>query len=46
MLHCCRPLGVDVYKITDPAVLEDWKPPNPPEYKGLHGVALPTFKKQ
>ena len=46
MLDCCRPLGVEVYKITDPAVLEGWKPPTPPEYKGLHGVTLPTFGKQ
>lgn len=46
MLDCCRPLGVEVYRITDPAVLEGWNAPTPSEYKGLHGFALPTFKKQ
>lgn len=43
MLGCCRPLAVEVYRFTDPAVLEGWRPPAPAPYKGLHGIALPTF---
>jgi uncharacterized protein YcgI (DUF1989 family) len=35
----CRPLGVEVWKI-DKAVLEDWKPPQSPPYKGVHGMKL------
>lgn len=43
MLQCCRPLGVEVYKIADPAVLEGWSEPQPVTYKGLHGIKLPTY---
>jgi uncharacterized protein len=35
----CRPLGVEVWKI-DESVLADWKPPQPPPYKGAHGMKL------
>ena len=45
MLDCCRPLEVTVYKLADDIVLEDWKPPVPPEYKGLHGISLPTLQR-
>lgn len=45
MLQCCRPLGVEIYRITDPEILERWEPPTSPSYKGLHGITLPTFSK-
>lgn len=44
MLECCRPLGVEVYKIIDPKILEDWEPPAPASYKGLHGITMPSFQ--
>ena len=43
MLECCRPLGVEVYKITDTEILQKWEPPAPSSYKGMHGISLPTF---
>ena len=45
MIDCCKPLGVEVYKITDHNVLRDWRPPVSPQYRGMHGVELPTFRK-
>lgn len=36
-----RPLGVEVYQLTDPKVLENWKEPEPPKYRGMHGLAMP-----
>lgn len=44
MLECCRPLGVEIYKITDGKLLEDWVPPATAQYKGIHGIALPVFQ--
>ena len=46
MLECCRPLGVEVYNIMDPAILEGWAEPQPAAYKGLHGITLPTYDKE
>lgn len=43
MLECCRPLGVEVYKITDTEVLNEWEPPATSSYKGLHGIKLHDF---
>lgn len=43
MLDTCRPLGVEVYEIVDKSVLEGWKSPEPPEYRGCHGLGMPTF---
>jgi len=43
MLKCCRPLGVEVFKIADPAGLKNWQPPEPASYRGMHGITLPTF---
>lgn len=43
MLKCCRPLGVEVSKIIDPAVLKHWQPPEPAPYRGMHGITLPKF---
>lgn len=44
MRKSCRPLGAEVYRITDPAILENWEPPPPASYKGLHGIKLPMYK--
>ncbi|GME67708.1 unnamed protein product [[Candida] boidinii] len=45
MVDCCRPLGIEVYKITNDEVLKDWKEPESPKYKGAHGLGFPVFKK-
>jgi len=45
MVDCCRPLGVEVYEMTDPKILEGWKPPESPNYRGMHGITLPTFQR-
>lgn len=38
----CRPLGVEVYQLTDEKkVLEGWKAPESPKYKGMHGMTMP-----
>ena len=36
-----RPLGVEVYKLTDSKVLEGWKQPECPKYTGMHGLRMP-----
>jgi uncharacterized protein YcgI (DUF1989 family) len=41
MLDCCRPLRVEVYTLDDESLLKDWKPFEPPKYKGLHGMNVP-----
>lgn len=41
-LPTCRPLGVEVYQPL-PSLLEDWEPPKPADYRGNHGMTLPTF---
>jgi uncharacterized protein YcgI (DUF1989 family) len=38
-IDVCRPLGVEVWAL-DPALLEGWKPPGSPAYKGAHGMRL------
>ncbi|KAJ6152102.1 hypothetical protein N7497_006421 [Penicillium chrysogenum] len=37
----CRPLGVEVYQLADDKVLEGWKAPESPKYKGMHGMKMP-----
>ncbi|KAI9926448.1 hypothetical protein MW887_004213 [Aspergillus wentii] len=37
-----RPLGVEVYKIADPNVLDGWKQPESPKYTGMHGIKMPS----
>lgn len=45
MLKTCRPLGVDVYKMTEEKeVLKGWQSPECPPYKGLHGLKMPDKK--
>lgn len=44
MRKSCRPLGVEVYSITDPAILENWVPLPHASYKGLHGIKLPMYQ--
>ncbi|CEL00549.1 Putative Meiotic chromosome segregation protein [Aspergillus calidoustus] len=36
-----RPLGVEVYRITDSKALEGWTEPESPKYTGLHGMRMP-----
>jgi uncharacterized protein YcgI (DUF1989 family) len=38
-IEVCRPLGVEVLAL-DPALLDGWKPPQSPPYKGAHGMRL------
>ena len=45
MTSCCRPLGVEVYEITNDDVFKGWKEPQPPNYKGNHGLKTPVFKR-
>jgi len=40
-ISVCRPLGVEVCAL-DPRLLEGWKPPESPLYKGAHGLRLRT----
>lgn len=41
MRATCKPLGVEVYKIQDAAVLRGWQPPKPNSYRGMHGMTIP-----
>lgn len=41
MVSCCRPLGVEVYKIVDETILSDWKQPDFAPYHGNHGLKNP-----
>ena len=41
MLECCRPLKVEVFKLKDGKVLNDWQEPRRPAYPGAHGVKIP-----
>lgn len=36
-----RPLGVEVYRLTDPKVLEGWTQPQTSKYAGMHGLRMP-----
>ena len=35
----CRPLGIEVQAL-DPKLLDGWKSPESPAYKGAHGMRL------
>ncbi|KAL4909988.1 hypothetical protein BDW74DRAFT_144167 [Aspergillus multicolor] len=37
-----RPLGVEVYKLTEAKDLEGWTEPQCPKYTGMHGMKMPT----
>lgn len=42
MIDCCRPLGVEIYKLeNEDEVLEGWSAPEVPLYKGNHGLTGP-----
>lgn len=45
MLDCCRPLKVEVFKIDDQSVLSEWKEPQSPQYRGVHGLTIPPGEK-
>jgi hypothetical protein len=40
-IEVCRPLAVEVWAL-DPALLEGWKSPESPAYRGAHGMRLHT----
>lgn len=42
MLDCCRPLKVEVFKINDPKLLNNWQEAQFPDYKGRHGMKVPS----
>lgn len=48
MIKCCRPLKVEVWKLIDEgAVLgEKWSQPQPPQYKGMHGLQVPSGERK
>ena len=37
----CRPLGVEVYQLTNKGILDGWKTPESPNYRGMHGMRMP-----
>jgi len=41
MVDCCRPLGIEVYKLDNEDILKDWKEPECPKYRGNHGLKGP-----
>jgi hypothetical protein len=46
MLATTRPLGVEVYSLADPDILECWKEPGTPKYTGMHGIKMPPRNDQ
>lgn len=42
MIKCCRPLKVEVFHLEDETLLDrsGWKPAEPANYKGLHGMVV------
>lgn len=44
-VQCCRPLGVEVYKLADDELLENWSEPKVAPYYGNHGLKNPVFEK-
>lgn len=43
MTESCRPLAVEVFRLTDESFLEDrgWRPSQKAGYKGMHGMRIP-----
>lgn len=46
MLETCRPLGVEVYRITDLSILKHWNSPEPAKYTGMHGLTMPKSQQK
>lgn len=44
MIKCCRPLHVQVFELQDKDVLTKggWKPAEPANYRGMHGMKVPS----
>lgn len=40
-LPTCKPIGVEVIRLTDLALLEGWSQPQPPAYTGMFGLRMP-----
>jgi len=43
MIKCCRPLKVEVFKLSDgeKILAGKWKPAERPDYRGVHGMTVP-----
>lgn len=48
MVKCCRPLKVEVFKLTDETLVENtgWRPPAPAPYRGMHGMVVVEGEKR
>jgi uncharacterized protein YcgI (DUF1989 family) len=42
MTSCCRSIQIDVWTISDPIILQEWSPPKSPNYRGMHGMDIPS----
>jgi uncharacterized protein YcgI (DUF1989 family) len=42
MKDVCRSIKVEVFELEDKHMLSGWKGPEKPEYKGMHGMKIPT----
>jgi uncharacterized protein YcgI (DUF1989 family) len=42
MKEVCRPIKVEVFEIGDNQVLGSWKAPEKPDYRGCHGMKIPS----
>jgi uncharacterized protein len=42
MLDVCRPIKVEVWKVDDESLLEQWEEPKSPTYRGNHGMKIPS----
>ena len=41
MRDCCRPLKIEIFKLNDQTVLENWNEPQRAAYRGKHGTKIP-----
>lgn len=41
-LETCHPIGIEIHRI-DPALLDGWKTPTRPDYRGAHGMRRPEL---
>jgi len=41
MADCCRPLKVEIYSLGCNESLKGWTEPQPPLYRGMHGMRVP-----
>ena len=41
MLKCCRPLKIEIFRLADEKLLDNWSVPGYPCYSGRHGMSVP-----